>query len=215
MSEADFDRLSAWRAGDRHAGAELVGAHYTAILRFFELRAGYVADDLTQATFLAAVEAKDRFEGHASFRAFLFGIARNKLLELLRKSRRRDAALAAAKHRGPDTGLTPSGLVAIKDEQRTLLLALNRLSEDLQIAMQLHYWEGMAGNEVAEVLGIPPSTVRNRLSRARAELRTHIDAVAPGPRVSKSLLDDLAGWTRSLVGPDVPVPASLRYDTAD
>ena len=209
MSERDFAQLAAWRAGERSAGAELVGRHYTAVLRFFELRAGYVADDLTQATFLAAVEGMERFSGRSSFRAYLFGIARHKLLEFLRKSRRRDAAHETVKHRGPDTGLTPSGLVALKDEQRTLLLALNRLPEDLQIAMQLHYWEGMAGDEIAEVLEVPSSTVRNRLSRARQELRATVESVAPGPRVSKSLLDDLAGWTRSLVGPDVPAPADI------
>lgn len=206
MSDGEFAQLSAWRAGERSAGEQLVAQYYGPVLRFFELRAGYVADDLTQATFLAAVEAKDRFAGDATFRAYLFGIARHKLLEFLRKSRRRDAAHEEAKKRGPSTGLTASGLVAIKDEQRTLLLALNRLPEDLQTAMQLHYWEGMAGKEIAAVLEIPPSTVRNRLSRARQELRAHVDAVAPGPRVSKSLLEDLAGWTRSLVGPDVPAP---------
>ena len=206
MSDRDFGLLAAWREGDRAAGSELIRGHYGAISRFFEIKAGHVADDLTQATLLAAVEARDRFEATASFRAYLFGIARRQLLQFLRKHRRGAAAPQEVERRGPDTGLTASGVVAIKDEQRVLLLALNRLPEDLQTAMQLHYWEGMRGAEVAEVLEIPVSTVRNRLSRARQSVRESVEQLAPGPRISKSLLEDLAGWTRSLVGPDVEAP---------
>lgn len=207
--ERDFGLLAAWRDGDRSAGSELIRRHYGAVNRFFEVKAGHVADDLTQATLLAAVEARDRFSEASSFRAYLFGIARRQLLQFLRKTHRGDAAMKEVEGRGPDTGLTASGIVAMKDEQRVLLLALNRLDEDLQIAMQLHYWEGMRGQEIADVLGIPVSTVRNRLSRARAEIRTSVHDLAPGPRISKSLIDDLAVWTRSLVGPGVEPPAKF------
>ena len=204
--ERDFGLLAAWRDGDRSAGSELISRHYGAVSRFFEVKAGHVADDLTQATLLAAVEARNRFSEASTFRAYLFGIARRQLLQFLRKSRRGDAAMKEVEGRGPDTGLTASGIVAMKDEQRVLLLALNRLDGDLQIAMQLHYWEGMRGREIADVLGIPVSTVRNRLSRAREEIRTSVRDLAPGPRISRSLIDDLAAWTRSLVGPDVEAP---------
>ncbi len=213
--DGDFGLLAAWRSGDRTAGSELIRQHYGALSRFFEIKAGHVADDLTQATLLAAVEGRDRFSERSSFRAYLFGIARNQLLLFLRKSRRGDAAMKEVAGRGPGTGLTASGLVAMQDEQRVLLLALNRLGEDLQIAMQLHYWEGMRGSEVAEVLDIPVSTVRNRLSRARAEIRESIRHLAPGPRVSTSLLADLATWTRSLVGPDIEPPQGFLREGSD
>lgn len=213
--ERDFGLLAAWRNGDRSAGGELIRRHYGAVARFFEVKAGHVADDLTQATLLAAVEARDRFSETSTFRAYLFGIARRQLLQFLRKTHRGDAAMKEVEGRGPDTGLTASGLVAMQDEQRVLLLALNRLDEDLQIAMQLHYWEGMRGTEIAEVLDIPVSTVRNRLSRAREEIRSSVRDLAPGPRVSKSLVDDLAAWTRSLVGPAVEPPPKFAEGTAD
>lgn len=213
--ERDFGLLAAWRDGDRSAGGELVRQHYSAVSRFFEIKAGHVADDLTQATFLAAVEGRDRFSESSSFRAYLFGIARRQLLQFLRKTRRGDAAMKEVAGRGPGTGLTASGLVAMQDEQRVLLLALNRLDEDLQIAMQLHYWEGMRGTEIADVLGIPVSTVRNRLSRARAEIRESVGHLAPGPRVSKSLIEDLATWTRSLVGPDIQPPQEFLSERPD
>ncbi len=168
------------------------------IRRFFEVKAGQAADDLTQRTFLACLEARDRFARASSFRTFLFAIARNNLLLYLRHDRRTDRARRLVTAQGPDSTVTPSGLVAHRQEQRLLLLALNGLPMDLQLPLQLYYWENMRGAEIAEVLEIPASTVRNRLSRARTELARRIAAVAPNPSVGRAVVDNLEDWTRSL-----------------
>jgi len=196
---SDTELLDAWQTGDRAAGTELTERHYGAVLRFFELKAGRNAQDLTQQTFLAVVAGKHRFAGRSTFKSYLFGIARRTLLNFLRKKRRSEAAMDLLGQVIPATGVTPSGIVAMHDEQRALLIALGGLPEEQQTAMQLFYWEGMRGEEIADVLDIPVSTVRNRLSRARQRLRQRVLEIAPGPRVSKALLADLAGWTRSLV----------------
>ena len=81
----DEERLAAWRAGDRDAGVSLISTHYNAIVRFFQTKAGPEADDLVQRTFLRCSEAIVRYQGTGTSRAFLFGIARNVLLEHIRR----------------------------------------------------------------------------------------------------------------------------------
>ena len=65
---------------------------------------------------------------------------------------------------------TASAEAAQHEEQRLLLEALRRIPLDLQIAIELHYWEGMSGPDLAQVLDIPEGTVRSRLRRAREPL---------------------------------------------
>lgn len=206
MVESDVSLLAAWRAGDARAGNELARSYYGLVWRFFEVKARHVAEDLVQQTFLAAVEGRDRILGPGGFKAYLLGVARLQLLTHIRKSSRRGAAMNRFAHDERSGPLTPTGLVALKDEQRVLLLALNALPTDLQIAVQLFYLEGMAGADVAVVLDVAPSTIRSRLGRARDAIRTRISELAPGPRVSKSLNDEFDAWARSLVGPSVPPP---------
>jgi RNA polymerase sigma factor (sigma-70 family) len=162
------------------------------------------SEDLTQRTFLACVEHHDRFRGQASFRAYLFGIARNQLLMYLRQKDRFQRMLEFREAQGPETLVTPSGVVAMREEQRLLLRAMEALKTDLQIAMQLHYWEGMSSAEIAAVLEIPESTVTTRLSRARERIREMVRHAAKAG-VSESLSRDFDGWARSLVAP-APMP---------
>lgn len=84
----DVELLDAWKGGDRRAGAALFERHYPAVLRLFHNKAGEQGKDLIQRTFLRCLEARDRILPGSSFRSFLFGIARNVLLEHFRGVRR-------------------------------------------------------------------------------------------------------------------------------
>jgi len=174
---ADDDALfSAWMGGDRDAGSTLVERHYDAIVRFFRTKAGDLSDDLVQRTFLAVAEAGDRYRGSASFRAFLFGIARNVFLEFLRTSVR-------DRQRDPDFGVSSvvdlrtgaSTRLGRQDEQRLLVTCLQQLPVDLQVAVELYYWDALSVPELAEVQGVPEGTVKSRLFRARTLLREALE----------------------------------------
>src|SRR6185436_6575853 len=71
----DAELLSAWRGGDEKAGAELFERHFEALFRFFRNKAGDQAEDLVQETFLACLSGP-AFRGEASFRTYLFTVAR-------------------------------------------------------------------------------------------------------------------------------------------
>jgi RNA polymerase sigma-70 factor (ECF subfamily) len=59
---------------------------------------------------------------------------------------------------------------------------MDRLPMDQRIALELAYWEGLSGPEVATVLGVNANTVRSRLARARDALRAEIAALARADR---------------------------------
>src|SRR5690606_15977700 len=104
---------------------------------------------------------------------------------------------------------TPLSLVAARhQEQHLLLIALAQLGTDLQIAVELYYWEGMRTAEIGEVLEVGESTVTSRLARARELIAQHVHELSRPGRVRAGLLADLDGWHRSL-GP-VTAAANAR-----
>lgn len=195
----DFELLSRWRAGDQAAADALVRRYYGAVLRFFEVRTRF-AEDLTQRTFLACVEAQERFRGDASFRAYLFGIARRQLFRHIEAERRADR-LSSLDAPEPQPGTSLSVLVSRREEHQILLTALSGLPEEVQTVIVLHYWEGLLAREIAEVMEVATSTITTRLARARQALGDRIRRVARRGRASDAVLSDLDGWVRSLADP--------------
>ncbi|MFO0633263.1 MAG: sigma-70 family RNA polymerase sigma factor [Nannocystaceae bacterium] len=88
MPDLDLELLEAWRGGDAKAGNALFDRYFDAVFRFFRNKVADHADDLVQQTFLALVQARDRFRGDSSFRTYLFTAARSKLFNYLEATRR-------------------------------------------------------------------------------------------------------------------------------
>ena len=168
----DFALLHRWREGEASAGEALLERHFAALHRFFSAKLPGEAEDLVQVTLMRCVEHRDRFEGRSSFRTYLFSVARNALLDRLRKIGR------APEHRDlsgisiADLRTTPSAAVARNQRRTALVEALGRLPLDVQITVELTYWEGLDSTQVAEITGVSSGTVRSRLTRARRELES-------------------------------------------
>lgn len=164
---SDFELLDAWRGGDRAAGSALLRRHFDALVRFFSNKVDDGIEDLVQRTMLACIESRDRFRGDASFRTYVFQIARN---EVYRHWRGRgsdreqiDGGVTSLR----DLGASPSRALVHQRRQQLLLDALRNIPLDYQIALELHYWDQLTTAELAEVLGVPQGTVKTRLRRAR------------------------------------------------
>lgn len=207
----DVELLDAWKTGDRKAGAALFERHYPGVLRFFHNKAGDQGKDLIQRTFLRCFEARDRIEPGSNFRAYLFGVARNVLLEhfrsVKRDGERLDEMLTTAADVAPLP--TPSSVLSRKREVRLLLEALRRIPIELQMALELYYWEHMSASEIADAFGVPEGTIRTRLRRARQLLEREIAAIA-SPAELHSTLSGLEGWAAQIRGemgrPAAPAP---------
>lgn len=174
MTRSDADLLDAWRSGDAAAGRELFERHGTAVQRFFRSKLGPEREDLIQRTFVACLESRDRVREGASFRGFLLAIARHKLYDHLERAAGRFDPLTST---AADLGATsPSEAVARDEQTRAVLDAMQSLPLELQLVLELHYWEELDTAEIARVLDIPRGTVKTRLLRARTRLR---DALLP------------------------------------
>jgi RNA polymerase sigma-70 factor (ECF subfamily) len=67
-------------------------------------------------------------------------------------------------------------VAAVQQQERALVAeAMRQIPVDFQITLELYYWEQLTGPELAEVLGISPTTVRTRLHRAREALRASLE----------------------------------------
>lgn len=176
VDDAELFRL--WCEGDKGAGDALLTRHYAAVYRFFRNKAPSDVDDLTQHTFSACAGARARFAGQAAtFRSYLFGIARHVLHEHLRR-KRRDARIDFGVSTAAGLDPTASQLLAATRDQQALLLALRRLPMDLQVALELHYWEELSTAEIADVLEVSQGTVKRRLQRARQLLEKMLEEPA-------------------------------------
>lgn len=171
---SDADLLAAWRAGDLAAGDALVSRHWASIARFFRSKIGDDGADLISQTFLACVEQKDAIE---HVKAFLFAVARRRLADHLRQRARTpdvDLGLSSLADLGPG----PATELRARERRELLMAGLARIPLDDQIALELAYFEQMAGDEIARVLEINENTVRSRLSRAREKLREALATLA-------------------------------------
>lgn len=196
--DGELELLTRWQAGDQHAGDALIRAHFWRIYRFFRAKLDSAAEDLTQRTFLAAVEARDRVDARLSFRAYLFGIARYQLTQYLRRHARTQARFEPSQNSVAEITGQVDAKMAHVEEQRALMVALRRIPLDHQITIELYYWEEMSVAEIASVLDIAPGTVKSRLGRARAELRRQLGRERIRREAKESTLSDLEGWATSL-----------------
>lgn len=195
MSEpTDIALLDQWRGGDANAGQALFQRHFDSIYGFFETKCEADADELTQATFLACLRARDQFRKESSFRTYLFTIARNELYRVLRGRQRDGARLDFELSSIAELISTPATRLARNQEHRHLLEVLRQLPVEQQTLLELHYWEDMEIAQLAEIFEMPQATVRTRLHRARKALRERMAGSAPPPVLET--LETMDAWAR-------------------
>ncbi|MFN3650349.1 MAG: RNA polymerase sigma factor [Armatimonadota bacterium] len=121
------------------------------------------AQDAMQTAFMRAFRELPRFRGQSSVKTWIYRIALNESLGMLRK-RRDGAELDECQASTSDTGAAVVEQVAVRS-------ALARLKADHRAVLVLRFWEGLSYEEIGEVLGISLAATKMRLSRARDEFR--------------------------------------------
>ncbi len=199
---SDEALLAEWSGGDQTAGEALVERHFPTVFRFFHNKVGHAVHDLCQRTFLACLEARERYRGEGKFSTFIYGVARNQLLAYFRKRKSRGRMAAPLQHSVADLGPSPSTMLGRDAEERRLYESICRLPIDLQISLELFYWEDVPSREIAAILDVPESTVRSRLRRARLQLRKALDlpdeALPPESAATDAQEFDKSEWIQRI-----------------
>jgi RNA polymerase sigma-70 factor, ECF subfamily len=158
-------------AGDKHAMQVLFARHNVRVFRFLVRLVGdkSAAEDLVSEVFLDVWRRAGRFEGRSQVATWLLAIARYKALSALqrRSTEKLDEDVAAAIEDPQD-----SPEVTIQNQQTSgiLLECLKKLSPAHREIVDLVYYHEKSINEVAEITGIPPNTVKTRMFYARGRI---------------------------------------------
>ncbi len=184
----DWALIAKARTGDPAAWEGIVSRHqdrvFTLCLRM--MGEPELAADMTQDTFIKAIQGLRGFDQRSLLSTWLYRIATNTCLSELRTRRHRSRArgeggagegpssvVASAESREP----AASRGVELEDARSRLIEGLARVSDDQRAILVLRDVRGLDYAQIASVLRIAPGTVRSRLFRARAALRKELSSL--------------------------------------
>ena len=192
----DAELVARAKGGDLDAFEALMTRYerrvYSLALRM--LRQEEDAEDVTQQTFLSALENLAGFRGEASFATWLLRIASHAALKVIRKRKGLETvSLEEATEPGDhsdavphpeyiaDWRQSPEQLVELNETRRLLDEALDQLDEKHRLVFLLRDVEGLSVRETAEALGLTEPNTKVRLLRARLQVRERLTRVLGDP----------------------------------
>jgi RNA polymerase sigma-70 factor (ECF subfamily) len=163
-------------ASHQDAFDALVARHYRVIYNMLYRMLGNPEDaaDLTQETFLRAYSRLDTFELGRSFLAWIRTIASNLCIDHLRRRGNPTVSLDERLEAGAEQADRAPAIeeqVALAEDSRRVLAAVQKLPEKQRAVLVLRHVEGLKLEEIAEALRMPLGTVKTMLFRGRAAVR--------------------------------------------
>jgi len=162
----------------------LIEQYHYRLLRYLLMLTGSqeTAEDLFQETWIRVLEKGHQYNGKWKFETWLFTIARNLAIDLLRRRQPQslDALLQPEEGERPmelkaPEDATPFVIAAQGEEARRVALLLRRLPPAYREVLVLRFQEDLELSEIAWVVGSPLSTIKSRLYRGLEALRQHLE----------------------------------------
>ncbi len=177
-TETEIELIYLAQQGDRNAFGELVRRHYTGVVRVVYSMCGDtgLAEDATQEAFIRAWVNLPSFQPSAPLKSWLYRIAINAALDVLRKKPEESleegqAAMITDQSQSPEAAL-------VEKERLTMVRqAMKDLPEASRSVLVLREYGELSYQEIAKVLDIPVGTVMSRLNYARTRLRELLKGV--------------------------------------
>ncbi|MBI4195999.1 MAG: sigma-70 family RNA polymerase sigma factor [Betaproteobacteria bacterium] len=168
----DQECVAASQHGDRDAFSTLVRRYQDRVFRYILRMVGSREEalELTQEAFIKAWQALPDWRPEAQFQTWLFRIASNTAMDVLRRRRVVEFVALEGDDELPGESAGPEAQLQAKQRLRALEAALNRLSHEQREIVLLREMEDMSYSEISAVLGISEGTVKSRLARAREAL---------------------------------------------
>ena len=183
MDGSDAAAVAQARAGDTEAFRALVERYSRKVFRLgYRMTSNEEdAEDVVQETFLRAYRRLHQFESRANFGTWIFRIAVNAALDLMRKRQRHEESHDPVDPEGsqdspalPATDPSPYRLVFSAEVKDKVGLALAGLSPTERTAFVLRHFEGISIEEIGTTLGLRESATKNTVFRAVQKLRRQL-----------------------------------------
>lgn len=186
---ADEELVRRSLAGDKSAYGTIVERHQRRMVGYLQrmLRDREAALDVAQETFIKAWQALARYDPSWRFSTWLYSIASNAAIDHMRARRRKLVSLdepiqtedseVSRELPSPDDG---PDLLAEGEEMREVLeKAIAKLPEEYRMLILLRHPVGKSYEEIAEMTRLPMGTVKNRIFRARQQLKEMLGDILP------------------------------------
>jgi RNA polymerase sigma-70 factor (ECF subfamily) len=178
----DEQLMLAYQQGDTGAFETLLTRHEKGVFGFALRMLGdrMLAEEVAQETFLRVIQSASRYRAKASFRYYLYRIARNQCIDLLRRRPREprtpdlDAGSPGTPEGIPNGNPGPEQNAGAAQLRAVIRRALATLPEDQRETFLLKEVKGMKLQDVAAITGANLNTVKSRLRYALARLREHL-----------------------------------------
>ncbi len=175
--------MVAYQGGDTEAFRELYDRHAHALINFF-YKMTYdraMSEVLTQEAFIRLIRFRDRYRPEATFRTFMYRVAKNLWIDQYR-SKKNAPRVISADRRLAEGGATVGDLLESADTSQSeraehkeaaalIHEALEQLPEGQRMVFLLAESEGLKYREISEILDIPVGTIKSRMNAAVHRLR--------------------------------------------
>lgn len=177
--ETELQWIARAQNGDRQAFGELVYHYREGVINVVYRMCGdaNLAEDAAQEAFIRAWQHLPRYQPRSPFRNWLYRIATNVALDVLRREREstniEDVSLVASSG-------NPEVAVERNERAERVRKAVLALAPASRAVLILREYEGLSYKEIAETLDIPVGTVMSRLNYARTQLRETLKVYVEG-----------------------------------
>ncbi len=186
MNETPHQLIARARAGEEEAFRMLVEQHSRSVYAVAYRILGDPADaeEAVQETFLRVFRRLDQFEGQAQFGTWLYRVAANASLDLVRKRQRRAGreetidAVDDGAHVFIEAAAGPERQARDAEIERRVLVAMRRLTPGERAAFTLRHLEGLSIREICEALDLQANAVKNAIFRAVQKMRQELSTLA-------------------------------------
>ena len=173
-SEKEVTLMKRISKDDQVAMEELIGLWKLPLYRFFlrSLNHHQDAEDLTQRVFIRVYRSSARYAPKAKFSTWIFTIARNLLIDEIKKRQRRPQ-IVSDEHIENRNSVDSGNL---EEWNEVLLLRLEAIPENQKTALLLRVQRELSYKEIAEVMKTTESSVKTWIHRARLDLKSSLSS---------------------------------------
>ncbi len=176
--EKDIELICRFKSGDDTAIEELIEIYQDRLFSFFRKLGASQADaeDILQETFVKLVMKISSYEPNGKFSSYIYKIAKNNWLDFVRK-KQRDKGIVIEKdgvnslENMANVNESPVEILEKKELNEIIMTEINKLPENMRMAIVLTEIEGMKYRELSEILEVPIGTIKSRIHNGYEKLR--------------------------------------------